>query len=87
MVAVQPMDEVPGSTGNDVATDQNGNLLYDGQPLDVKGWLETPGNMGDTTKAIINWQTASADWAGHTVYASEYLTNWDAIYPDLAGQG
>jgi hypothetical protein len=81
-----PMDEVPGSTGNDVVTDYQFDNLFDGQPLDVKAYLNTPGNMGDTTQVIINWQTAAAPWAGTKQYATDYLGNWDVIYPDLAGQ-
>lgn len=81
MPVITPEDEVPGSTGNDVVMDQNNNMLYAGQPLDVKTWLLTPGNMGDTTRTIINYQTAAVPFAGTMCYASEYLTNWDLIYP------
>jgi len=82
---IAPMNEVPGSTGNDVVTNYQEDLLYVGQPLDVQTYLNVPGNMGDTTQVQISWSGDAVPlWSGRLVYATEYLDNFYAIYPNLA---
>jgi hypothetical protein len=82
MVELKPMDEVPGSTGNDAVTDYQQQYLFVGQPLDVYNYLQTPGNMGDTTQVIYSPQ-APLPWSGTLCYATEYLAAFPTVYPDI----
>jgi hypothetical protein len=86
MPDIKPMDtapgEVPGSTGNDMVTNYQGDNLYAGQPLDVYNYLETPGNMGDTTQVIYGPQ-APAPYDGSLCFATEYIAAFPTVYPDI----
>jgi hypothetical protein len=73
----------PNINTNDFVRDQNGNNLYEAQPLDVQTWLEA--NATDTTQVMINQHgQAVVPWSGTLQYASVYLEAFDSIYPNLA---
>lgn len=82
MVAIKPLDEVPGSSGNDVVTDQHMDNIFDGQPLDVWNYLQIPGNVVDDTQVIYSMQ-APAPFGGTIDFATNYLTNFSMVYPDI----
>lgn len=63
----------------DQVFDSLGNQLYAGTPDEVKAYLQTPGNMGDTTRVTYG---PDSPRAYEQVYASEYLSEFDAVYPN-----
>jgi hypothetical protein len=87
---VRPMDANPDDPNdpnvdtNDFAVDMAMTPLYQAQPLDLKTWLETPGNMGDTTQVLISKNGAAIDaWSGSLQNAGVYLEAFYDIYPNL----
>lgn len=82
MVAIKPMDEVPGSSGNDVVTNYQNENLFDGQPLDVYNYLMIPGNVVDDTQVIYSNQ-APLPWRSTLDFATNYLEYFTIVYPDI----
>lgn len=64
---------------DDTVYDQQGNLLFSGVPNDVLAWLNTPGNMGDTTRVTYGPESPRAY---DQVYASEYVSEFNTVYPN-----
>jgi hypothetical protein len=70
--------------GNDAVTNEQWADLFVGQPLDVYAYLQIPGNVVDDTQVNISRSgDATPDWAGHLVFATDYIGNFNVIYPNL----
>jgi hypothetical protein len=69
----------------DQVIDWQGEPLYADVPDKVKAWLEDPNNaypngpVGDTTRVTYG---AESPRAFTTVYASDYLADFDQVYPN-----
>jgi hypothetical protein len=81
-MTVKPMEDVPGSTGNDEVVDNHFNILFVGQPLDVYNYLQIPGNMGDTISCVYS-EMAPAPFFNTPTTAENYVEQFTMVYPDI----
>lgn len=78
-----PMDQVPGSSGNDgVTSTQNDIMSFIGQPLEVWTYLQDPTHIVDDTAVIYSPQ-APAPYGMTMCMAGEYLELFPIVYPDI----
>lgn len=76
----------------DIVMTQNEDVIYEAEHADVKAWLLDPANnpptegalIGDTTRVLYWDPTGGAEHNGgnRLVYATEYLANYDNVYPE-----